>query len=206
MHVRLDEVVASKQDVLSLGINVGDFICFEPHYQELSSGYIKSRFMDNKAGCFVLFELARRIKEKGWNVPVQLFFSNYEEVGHGGTCGFAHSVKELLVVDMGVVGKGTAGKETACSVCAKDSSGPYDYLMRKKLVTVAKESDIDYCLDVYPFYGSDGSAALRAGNDFRVALIGPGVSASHGVERTHKKGIEATVDLCMAYIKESFNY
>jgi len=204
MHIRLDEEVYKKDDTTALGIDVGDFICFEPHYQELPSGYVKSRFMDNKAGCFVLFELARQIKANGWDVPVQIFFSNYEEVGHGGTCGYADSIEELLVIDMGVVGKGTAGQEAACSICAKDSTGPYDYKMRQKLVALAKTKEIAYQQDVYPYYGSDGSAALRAGNDYRVALIGPGVSASHGVERTHKKGIEATIALCLAYIEDCF--
>ncbi|BDS12146.1 M42 family metallopeptidase [Aureispira anguillae] len=202
MHIRLDELASSKKEVEDLGINVGDFICFETNYQELPSGYIKSRFMDNKSGCFVLFELARQIKAKGWDVPVEIFFSNYEEVGHGGTCGYADSIEELLVIDMGVVGTGTAGEEIACSICAKDSSGPYDYEMRRNLVQLANDQSIAYRLDVYPYYGSDGSAALRAGNDYRVGLIGPGVSASHGVERTHQKGIEATIDLCMAYIEQ----
>lgn len=204
MHIRLDEEANSKEAIEKLGIRVGDFVCFDTNYQELPSGYIKSRFMDNKAGCYVLFELARRIKEKGWEVPVQIFFSNYEEVGHGGTCGYADSIQELLVIDMGVVGNGTSGEETACSICAKDSSGPYDYEIRKNLVQLAEQHSIPYRLDVYPFYGSDGSAALRAGNDYRVGLIGPGVSASHGVERTHEKGIQATIDLCMAYIKAQF--
>lgn len=204
MHIRLDEVVASAEDVSKLGIQVGDFICFEPNYQELPSGYIKSRFMDNKAGCFVLYELAKAVKERGWDIPVQLFFSNYEEVGHGGASGYADSIKELLVIDMGVVGNGVAGLETACSICAKDSTGPYDYEIRRQLVQLAKQQNIPYRLDIYPFYGSDGSAALLAGNDYRVALIGPGVSASHGVERTHKRGIEATIRLCLAYLERQF--
>lgn len=200
MHIRLDEVVESQKDTLKLGIQVGDFICFETHYKETSSGFIKSRYMDNKAGCFVLFEIARMMKKKKQTAPVELFFSNYEEVGHGGTVGYSDAVKELLVIDMGVVGDSCTGKETACSICAKDSTGPYDFEIRKKLVQLAKKNKISHVVDIYPHYGSDGSAALRAGNDFRVGLIGPGVSASHGVERTHKKGIEATIDLCMAYI------
>lgn len=200
MHVRLDEVVDNKEKVEKLGIRVGDFICFEPHYQELESGYIKSKFMDNKAGCFVLFEIARKMKEMKKEAPVELFFSNYEEVGHGGASGYAPTLKELLVIDMGVVGEGCAGKETACSICAKDSSGPYDYEFRKKLVQLAEQKKIPFELDIYPYYGSDGSAALRAGQNLRVGLIGPGVSASHGVERTHKKGIEATIALSLAYM------
>jgi putative aminopeptidase FrvX len=200
MHIRLDQEVNSVEDLKKLGIRIGDIICLDTRYQELESGFIKSRFMDNKAGCFVLFELAKKLKDT--NAPVELFFSNYEEVGHGGTCGYAETIEELLVIDMGVIGDDCEGKETKCSICAKDSTGPYDYEMRKKLSLLAEKNNIPHQIDVYPFYGSDGSAALRAGNDFRVALIGPGVSASHGVERTHKKGIEATIDLCMAYINE----
>ncbi|NCP44940.1 MAG: M42 family metallopeptidase [Flavobacteriales bacterium] len=200
MHIRIDEEVYTKEDVEKLDIEVGDIICVDVKYQELANGFIKSRFLDNKAGCYVLFEIARRLKEQGKEVPVELFFSNYEEVGHGGTVGYSENIKELLVLDMGVLGDDCQGNEVSCSICAKDSSGPYDYTFRKKLVDLAKKNKIPYKLDVYPHYGSDGSAALRAGNDFRVALIGMGVAASHGTERTHKKGIEATINLCLAYI------
>jgi aminopeptidase len=200
MHIRIDAEVYTKEDVEKLGIEVGDIICVDVKYEELESGYIKSRFLDNKAGCYVLFELARRLKEQGKEAPVEIFFSNYEEVGHGGTVGYADSIEELLVIDMGVLGDDCQGNEVSCSICAKDSSGPYDYEFRKKLVDLAQQNNIPYKVDVYPFYGSDGSAALRAGNDFRVALIGMGVAASHGTERTHIKGIEATIDLCLTYI------
>lgn len=202
MHIRVDEEVYTKEDVEKLGIGVGDIICVDVKYQELKSGYIKSRFLDNKAGCYVLFELARRLKEQGKEAPVEIFFSNYEEVGHGGTVGYSDTIAELLVIDMGVLGDDCEGNEVSCSICAKDSSGPYDYNFRKRLVDLAQKNNIPYKVDVYPFYGSDGSAALRAGNDFRVGLIGMGVAASHGTERTHIKGIEATIDLCLAYIGE----
>lgn len=202
MHIRIDEMVKSKEDVSKLGIAVGDIIAFDTRYQELPSGYIKSRYLDNKAGCIVLFEIAKRAKESGKSYPVELFFSNYEEVGHGATGGYASTIKDMLVIDMGVVGSNVEGVEEACSICAKDSSGPYDYEFRKALVNIAQKNNIPHRVDVYPFYGSDGSAAWRAGQQFRVALIGMGVAASHGVERTHKKGIEATIDLCMAYLNQ----
>jgi len=198
MHIRLDEVVTNQADVRALGIETGDMICLYPNYEELESGFIKSRFLDNKAGCFVLFELARRFQGK--DVPVELFFSNYEEVGHGGACGYSEGIEELLVLDMGVLGDACEGVETACSICVKDSTGPYDYGMRKKLVELARAGGIPHKQDVYPYYGSDGSAARAAGNDFRVGLIGPGVASSHSTERTHKRGVEATIDLCEAYI------
>ena len=200
MFIRLDEEIKNKQDTTALGIRPGDFVCLETHYQELDNGFIKSRFLDNKAGCFVLFELAKRLKGNEKNIPVELFFSNYEEVGHGAAGGFVDSIEEMLVIDMGVVGKGVVGDEYSCSVCAKDTSGPYDYTMRKNLVKLAEANRIPYQVSVYPYYSSDGTAAWRAGNQFRVALIGQGVSASHGSERTHKKAIEATIDLCLAYI------
>ncbi|MBK9246830.1 MAG: M42 family metallopeptidase [Ignavibacteria bacterium] len=202
MHIRIDELVNTKEDTQKLGIRTGDCISFDTRYTELPSGYIKSHFMDNKAGCYVLFEIARRLKQQGREAPVELFFSNYEEVGHGGTCGYSPTIKDLLVIDMGVLGDTCDGQETLCSICVKDSSGPYDFHFRKKLVELADQHKIPYALDVYPYYSSDGSAARSAGNDFRVALIGPGVAASHGVERTHSLGIEATIDLCLAYIDD----
>lgn len=200
MHIRIDEIVTDASGVESLGINVGDFVCFETRYEELPSGFIKSRFMDNKAGCYILFEIARRLKQKNIEAPVELFFSNYEEVGHGGTCGYAPSITQLLVIDMAVISPLNTGLETHCTICAKDSSGPYDYEMRKQLINLSIQKKIPYKVDIYQYYGSDGSAALSAGQNFKVALIGPGVAASHGMERTHTKGIEATINLCLSYI------
>ncbi|MFQ6606016.1 MAG: glucanase, partial [Fidelibacterota bacterium] len=201
MHIRVDELVHSRDDVKKMGIGIGDIICVDPKYVETESGFIKSRFLDNKAGCFVLWEIARKLREKKRNLPVELFFSNYEEVGHGGTVGYSPTIRELLVIDMGVLGDDCEGRETSCSICAKDSSGPYDYEFRRTLVNLARDRKIDHVVDVYPYYSSDGSTALTAGNDFRVGLIGMGVAASHGTERTHRRGIQATIDLALAYIQ-----
>jgi putative aminopeptidase FrvX len=200
MHVRLDAVTFSQKETEALGIGVGDFIFFDPRFEVTDTGFVKSRFMDDKACAGVLLDILVNHAEEIKKHSVGFYFSTYEEVGHGGTSGIPQSVKELLIADMGVVGEGVTGKETAVSICAKDSSGPYDYAFRQKLVSLAKENNISYTVDVFPYYGSDGSAALRAGYDVRVGLIGPGVSASHGVERTHKEGIEATKKLILAWV------
>ncbi len=204
MHLRLDEVVSTADDARALGVRIGDIIAFDTKYQSLPSGFVKSHFLDNKAGCYVLFEVARRLSEEGRSAPVELFFSTYEEVGHGGAPSYSANVNELLVIDMGVVGDKLEGSEQKCSICAKDSGGPYDYEFRKRLIQLAEKHSIPFSLDVYPFYSSDGTAAWRAGVDARVALIGPGVHASHGMERTHVRGIQATVDLCLAYINDRY--
>lgn len=204
MHVRIDEKVSNPDEVRALGIGVGDIIAFDTRCTILPNGFIKSHFLDNKAGCAVLFDVARRLTTEHRKVPVELFFSVYEEVGHGGASGYATSMEDLLVIDMGVVGDPVQGKETLCSICAKDSGGPYDYGFRTKLTELAEENKIPHAVDVYPFYSSDGTAAWRAGVDARVALIGPGVHASHGMERTHIDGINATTELCLAYIKDKF--
>ena len=203
MHVRIDEKVSKPDDVRALGIRIGDVIAFDPKFQRLESGYIKSHFLDNKAGCAVLFDVARRCAEMGRPFPVELFFSTYEEVGHGGAPSLSGSIEDLIVIDMGVVGDACEGNEHLCSICAKDSGGPYDYHVRRELVRLAEQNNIPHAIDVYPYYSSDGTAAWRAGADVRVGLIGPGVAASHGMERTHNDGIMATVDLCMAYIATS---
>lgn len=203
MHVRLDAAVSTPDEVKSIGIRNGDFICIDPRYTETPTGFIKSHFLDNKAGCAILFEIARRISAEAKSIPVELFFSSYEEVGHGGSAGISDQVLELMVIDMGVVGDNCDGAEHKVSICAKDSSGPYDYHMRTKLVHLAEKHNIPHAVDVYPYYSSDGSMALRARMDIRVALIGPGVHASHGMERTTFAAITACTDLCILYMEQS---
>lgn len=201
MSVRLDEDVASSKDLLKLGLAVGDFIFYDTRFEATSKGFIKSRFLDDKACAAIMLELINHFANKKQAKKTGFFFSNYEEVGHGGCAGIPSSAKELLVLDMAVVGEGCTGREDAVSICVKDSSGPYDFFVTDKLRKLAKSENIDFETDIYPYYGSDGSAAWSAGYDVRVGLIGPGVSASHGVERTHVKGLEATFNLAKAYIE-----
>lgn len=202
MEVRIDESVLSKEDVEELGIEVGNFIAFDPRVQITKSGYIKSRHLDDKAGIATIFALMKYIKDNNI-IPdntIKIFISTYEEVGHGSSY-IPQDITEMIAIDMGAMGDDLCCTEHDVSICVKDSSGPYDYNMVNELVRIAKDKEIGYALDVYPNYGSDASAALRAGNNIRGALIGPGVHASHGMERTHIEGILNTLKLLSEYVK-----
>ena len=200
MCVRLDEVVYSKADTLKLGIQTGDIIAVDPKFELTDKGFIKTRFLDDKASAFLLLELLRYLRENNVtpNNTLKLIFTTYEEVGHG--CSSVPHIDEMLAVDMGCIGLDLNCTEEMVSICVKDSSGPYDYDMITKLADIAKQLNINYCLDVYPFYSSDASAALRGGSDIKCALIGSGIAASHGMERTHINGLINTFKLILGYL------
>lgn len=202
MHIRIDAITKSKQDTLALGIETGNFIAIDPKTTITQEGFIKSRFLDDKISVAILLGLINYIKQHNLEIipTLKIIFSTYEEVGHGAS--HIPEVDELIAVDMGCIGEDLNCTEQDVSICVKDSSGPYDYKMVNKLIQLAKENNINYAVDVYPFYGSDVSAALRGGNNIKGALIGPGVHASHGMERTHIKAVENTLKLLIAYIKE----
>jgi len=201
MSIRLDAEVKSASDTENLGIEIGNYIFFNPRYEYTETGFVKTRFLDDKACVGIFMDILSNHKDLIEKHSVGFYFSNYEEVGHGAAYGIPESVEELLMADMGVVGEDVKGDEYSVSICPKDSIGPYDYDLTNELVSIAKEKKINYKIDVFPYYGSDGSAALSAGCGFRVALIGPGVSASHGVERTHIKALNATKELIMEIIQ-----
>ncbi|TAH74959.1 MAG: M42 family peptidase [Anaerolineaceae bacterium] len=201
MIVRIDEIIESKDDVLALGINSGDYISFDAEFEYTDNGFIKSRHLDDKASVAVLMGLLKEISEKKLNPSknIKILISNYEEVGFGASW-IPEEITEIIAVDMGAIGDDLNGSEFKVSICAKDSTGPYDYDMTGKLIDLAKENDIEYVVDIFPHYGSDVSAALRGGNNIRGALIGQGVHSSHGMERTHIKGLENTLKLLKAYM------
>ena len=202
MEIRLDEMVRSKEDVQKLGIQVGDFICLDPKTVITPSGFIKSRFLDDKLSVAMFLGILNMMKTQGIELEqsAQFLISTYEEVGHG-MANIPTDVTEILAVDMGCIGLDLSCTEYDVSICAKDSGGPYDYGMTSKLIELAKREQLNYAIDIYPFYGSDAGAALRAGNDVKGALIGAGVAASHGMERSHIQGVENTMKLIMAYLQ-----
>lgn len=202
VEVILDENVKTKEDTEKLGIMTGDFVCFDPRTTVTKSGYIKSRFLDDKLSVGILLGYAKYIKEENVT-PERMIYQHitvFEEVGHGGAASIPEGVTEVISVDMGCVGEGLACDETQVSICAKDSRGPYHYDVVSGLIKAAKENNIDFAVDVYPHYGSDADVALTAGYDVRHGLIGAGVYASHGYERSHVDGVKNTFELLKAYL------
>ncbi|MEE1250251.1 MAG: M42 family metallopeptidase [Lachnospiraceae bacterium] len=202
MEVVLDENVSSKEDTLKLGIMAGDVVCFDPRTRITESGYIKSRFLDDKLSVGILLGFAKYVKEEKINLPRKVYqhITVYEEVGHGGAASIPDEVTEVLSVDMGCVGEGLTCSEHQVSICAKDSRGPYDYDVVSNLIAAAKSANLDFAVDVYPYYGSDADVALVSGHDVKHGLIGSGVYASHGYERSHKDGVWNTFRLLTEYL------
>ncbi len=201
-EVVLDEDVNSAADTRALGIEVGDIVAFDPRTRVTDSGYIKSRFLDDKLSVAILLGFAKYIKEEKITLPRRTYVhvTVYEEVGHGGCASVPEGVTEAISVDMGCVGGGLSCTERTVSICAKDSGGPYSYEVVGKLIDAAKATGADYAVDVYPHYGSDVEATLSAGYDIRHGLIGPGVYASHGYERSHVDGVWNTLKVLAGYL------
>jgi len=201
-EVVLDEDVNSSKETRALGIEVGDIVAFDPRTKVTDSGYIKSRFLDDKLSVGILLGLARYLKDKNI-VPQRRVYCHitvYEEVGHGGAASVPAGVTEAISVDMGCVGDGLSCTEKTVSICVKDSGGPYSYEVVGKLIEAAKKEGAQYAVDVYPHYGSDVEATLSAGYDIRHGLIGAGVYASHGYERSHIDGVLNTLKVLKGYL------
>ena len=202
VEIVLDEKVNSAADTRALGIEVGDIVCFDPRTRRTASGYLKSRFLDDKLSVGVLLGFAKYLRDN--NIAPQrrtwVHVTVYEEVGHGGSGSLPAGVTEAISVDMGCVGNGLQCTEHQVSICAKDSGGPYSYEVVGKLIEAAKKTGADYAVDVYPHYGSDVEATLRAGFDIRHGLIGAGVFASHGYERSHIDGVHNTLKVLCGYL------
>lgn len=202
MYIRLDEVVSTPDDVRKLGIESGDYVVYDPKYVFTDSGYIKSRFIDDKASvaCFItVLKIIKDYKIVPENT-IKMMVTMYEEVGHGASY-IPDGIKSMLGVDMGCIGKDLNCTERQVSICAKDSHGPYDYEFTSRLINLAKENGLDYAVDIYPYYGSDIGAMWTAGHDVTGALVGTGVHASHGMERTHFDGIKNTISLILLYLE-----
>ena len=203
VEVVLDEDVSSAADARKLGIEVGDIVCFDPRTRRTASGYLKSRFLDDKLSVGILLAFAKYLKDKAIALPRRTWVhvTVYEEVGHGACASVPDGISEAISVDMGCVGDGCQCTERQCSICAKDSHGPYNYDVVGKLIAAARRENADCAVDIYPHYGSDVDATLAAGADIRHGLIGAGVFASHGYERSHIDGVYNTLLVLKGYLE-----
>ncbi|WP_375088278.1 M42 family metallopeptidase [Peribacillus sp. RS7] len=203
IEVRIDAIVKNKAETEAIGISVGDFVSFEPRVELTDTGFLKSRHLDDKASVGILLHIIDLISAGKIKLAYTTHFliSNNEEIGYGGNSNIPDKTVEYLAVDMGAIGSGQTTDEFSVSICAKDSSGPYHYKLRQHLVTLAQENAVDYRVDIYPYYGSDASAAIRAGYDVVHGLIGPGIDASHAFERTHVTSLKHTANLILHYIQ-----
>ncbi|MBP1969475.1 putative aminopeptidase FrvX [Virgibacillus natechei] len=202
MELRIDAKVENADDIRALGIEVGDFVSFDPRVQMTDNGFIKSRHLDDKASVAILMQLMKRLKEEKKALPYTTHFliSNNEEIGYGGNSNITPETVEYLAVDMGAMGDGQSTDEYTTSICVKDASGPYHFGLREHLVQLAEANHIAYKKDIYPYYGSDASAAIRAGHDIIHGLIGPGIDSSHAYERTHETSLDNTEQLVYHYV------
>lgn len=200
MYIRLDADVSSKEDTVKLGIAPGDYVAIDVKF-ELAGGFVKSRFLDDKASVAVVMSVLKYLSDNRLQPKDNLIVmcTNYEEVGHGAAY-IPAEIEEMLAVDMGCIGLDLSCTEKDVSICAMDSSGPYDYELTNQLIRLAEEHQIPHAVDIYPMYGSDASAAMRGGNNIRAALIGPGIQASHGMERTHESALYGTAELILKYL------
>lgn len=201
MEVRLDACTLSAEDTRQLGISVGDFVAFDPRV-ELTNGFIRSRFLDDKACVACILSAVKTLHDAGLKPTCKtyLHISNYEEVGHGAATGIPAEVSELVAVDMAAVGLGQTSDEFHATICVKDGGGPYHFGLSESLRGLADQYEIPYNVDIYPFYHSDGEAFWSAGGDVALALIGPGVDASHNYERTHIEALLGTTRWLVAYL------
>lgn len=201
MEARLDERVFNAEDVKKLGINVGDFVSFDPRV-ELTNGFVRSRHLDDKACVACLVEAVRVLSSAGKR-PAQtcyIYVNNYEEHGFFSAADFPAPISELLAVDMAAVGEGQTSDEYHATICVKDTAGPYHYGFSQRLRALGDQYGIDYKVDIYPIYSSDASAYWRAGGNMPIALIGPGIDASHNYERTHTDSLVDTTRWLLAYM------
>jgi peptidase M42 family hydrolase len=200
VEVRLNEVCGNKQDLEQLGIGNGDFVAFDPDPEVSDSGYITARHLDNKAGAAALLTALKCLSEgEPPAIDLSVMFTITEEVGTGASSSLGDDVVEFVGIDIGPVAPGQNARETGVTLCAQDTSGPFDRHMLDHLKRLCRQNDIAFQVDLFRYYYSDASSAVKAGHDVRDALITFGTDATHGYERTHLSSLESIARLLVAY-------
>ena len=202
VELRIDEPVYNKQDLQEIGVHIGDFIAIDPQPEFTNSGYLVSRHLDNKAGVACLLAAAKAIVDSGQTPEVTSYFllTISEEVGSGASSVLHGDVSEMVSIDNSTVAEGQNSIENGITIAMKDSTGPFDYHLTQKLITLAKANKLRFERDVYRYYRCDAASAIEAGNDIRTALVSFGCDASHGYERTHIDSLTSLTELLCHYL------
>lgn len=203
LEVRVDERLDGVAALNAAGVNVGDFIAFDPLPEVNANGYINARHLDNKAGVAVMLTVIDALLQSGVALPVDchFLFTISEEVGSGASAILHGNVSELVSVDNGTPAPGQNSSETEVTIGMADSTGPFDYHLTHLLLDLARTHGIPHNRDIFRHYRCDGASAVEAGNDIRTALITFGVDASHGHERTHLDGLLHMARLLTVYVQ-----
>ena len=202
LEVRVDEHIATAVEASALGIQIGDFVAFDPAPEVLENGFIVSRFLDDKAGAAALLAALKAVVESKEPVPMDCHavFTLSEEVGSGARAVIEEDVSEVIGIDIGPVAPDQNTNECAVAIPLMDSGGPHDYHLTRRLLRLCNEHGIPCTRDVFRFYHSDAGAAVSAGHDVRTALLCFGTDATHGYERTHLTGLVHLAELLALYI------
>lgn len=208
VEVRVDEKVHSAGDLADLGIQVGDIVAQAAFPVITRSGFVTSRHLDDKAGVAAALAAFKAVIDHGCELEVaaHLLITISEEVGHGASSGVAHDVAELLSIDAAVVAPGQHSTETGTTIAMQDLHGPFDYHLTRRLAALGREHGLEIHRDVFRYYRSDVASALEAGAETRAALIGFGVDATHGHERTHLDSIVTTAELLALYLQTPLTF
>jgi peptidase M42 family hydrolase len=203
VEFRIDARVHKLEDLLRLGVHVGDFLAIDTTPEITDTGFINSRHLDDKAGAAVLLAAIEAVRREGLELPVDChpLFTISEEVGSGASAALHQDVAEMLTIDNGTSAPGQNSSEFGVTIAMADQSGPFDYHLTHRLIQLCQEFAIPHQRDVFKYYRSDSAAALEAGNDVRTALITFGVDASHGYERIHLDALESLARLVAVYMQ-----
>lgn len=203
LEMRIDERCHTLDDLLRLGIHVGDFIAVDPQPDIMENGFIASRHLDDKAGVAVLLGVIKAVVDSGVKLPMDChpLFTISEEVGSGASAILHGDVAEMLTLDNGTTAPGQNSSEFGVTICMADMSGPFDYHLTHRLLQICQEFEIPHQRDIFRYYRSDSAAAVEAGNDLRTALATFGVDASHGWERIHWDALQSLAELVALYMQ-----
>jgi putative aminopeptidase FrvX len=208
LELRIDADIHNEQQALAHDIRVGDFIAFDPQPEILETGYVVSRYLDDKAGVAAVLSALKAVREAGVDIHrnCHLVFTLTEEVGSGARAVIQSDVSEVIGIDIGPVAPEQCSRETCVTIPLMDSAGPHDFHLTHRLLALCEQHGIPCQRDVFPFYHSDAGAAVSAGHDVRTALICFGVDASHGYERTHLSSLTNMAQLLTVYMQSGLTF